>query len=61
MSAHKSKKVGRPTLPKGSAREETLRVRVTPKELEAFESAASAIGQTVSEWIRKTLNATIEA
>jgi hypothetical protein len=61
MSAPKPNKVGRPTLPKGNARDVMLRVRITPKELKAFESAASATDQTVSEWIRKTLNATIEA
>ncbi len=61
MSAPKPKKVGRPTLPKGNAREVMLRVRITPKELKDFESAASATDQTMSEWIRKTLNATIEA
>ena len=60
MPSPKPKKVGRPTLPKGNARDVMLRVRITPKELKALESAANATGQTVSEWIRKTLKATIE-
>jgi len=53
----KTKKPGRPTLPKGEAKAETLRIRVTPSELKAFGAKAKASGQTVSEWIRSTLNA----
>src|SRR5487761_457235 len=52
----KSKKAGRPPLPKGNAKAETLRVRVVPGELRAIESKAKANKQTVSEWIRSTLN-----
>ena len=45
----KPKKPGRPPLPKGSAKAGTLRVRVTPDELKAIESAASqASGETCS-------------
>ena len=54
----KPKRVGRPKLPKGSAKVGTLRIRVTPDELRAIESKAKAKKQTVSEWIRSTLNAT---
>jgi len=50
----KPKKVGRPALPKGSAKAETLRIRVTPAELRTFETTAKAHKQTVSEWIRST-------
>jgi hypothetical protein len=57
----KPKKVGRPALPKGSAKAETLRIRVTPAELRTFETTAKAHKQTVSEWIRSTLNAAMEA
>jgi hypothetical protein len=53
------KKAGRPPLPKGHARAETLRVRVTPDELRSIESVAKSKKQTVSEWIRSTLNAAI--
>jgi predicted HicB family RNase H-like nuclease len=60
-SKPKPKKVGRPALPKGSAKAETLRIRVTPSDLRAFEGLAKASKQTVSEWIRGTLNATLEA
>ncbi|MGB6874818.1 MAG: hypothetical protein WBD87_02170 [Candidatus Acidiferrales bacterium] len=55
----KKAKAGRPRLPKGLARAGTLRVRVTPEELRAIEERAKAKKQTVSEWIRSTLNAAI--
>jgi uncharacterized protein (DUF1778 family) len=57
MPKLKAKKAGRPTLPKGNARDEFIRIRVTPEELRAIESASGAKKQTVSEWIRSTLNA----
>jgi uncharacterized protein (DUF1778 family) len=57
----KPKRVGRPALPKGSAKAETLRVRVTPYELRIIEASAKAKKQTVSEWIRSTLSAALEA
>jgi predicted HicB family RNase H-like nuclease len=57
VSRQKVKKAGRPPLPKGHAKAGTLRVRVTPDELRAIESKAKAKNQTVSEWIRSTLNA----
>ena len=37
-----------------------LRVRITPDELTAVEAAAKKSNQTVSEWIRGTLNAAIK-
>lgn len=55
----KAKKAGRPPLPKGAAKVGTLRIRVTPDELQAIESKAKARKQTISEWIRSTLNATV--
>ena len=55
----KLKKAGRPPLPKGTAKVGTLRIRVIPDELRAIESKAKAKKQTVSEWIRSTLNAAI--
>jgi len=59
MPRQKVKKAGRPPLPKGTARAGTLRVRVTPDELRAIESKANAKKQSVSEWIRSTLNAAL--
>jgi predicted HicB family RNase H-like nuclease len=51
----KSKRVGRPTLPKGNAKDVMLRVRVTPYDLKAMKAMAKAKGQSVSEWTRGTL------
>jgi len=59
MPRLKVKKPGRPPLPKGQAKAGTLRVRVTPEELQAIEAKAHAKKQTVSEWIRSTLNAAL--
>lgn len=59
--AKKPKKLGRPRLPKGSAKAGTLRVRVTPDELAAIEKAAKASDQTVSEWLRVKLATLIGA
>jgi len=61
MPAPKPKKVGRPLLPKGNAKAATVRVRSMPSELRAYEMAAKAKKQSLSEWIRGTLNAAIEA
>jgi hypothetical protein len=54
--AKKTRKPGRPKLPKGASKAKFLRVRVTPDELRAFERAAKTDGKTVSEWIRSKLN-----
>ena len=53
----KPKKPGRPALPKGEAKAETLRIRVTPSELKEYGARAKASKQTISDWIRGTLNA----
>jgi len=60
-SQPKPKKPGRPALPKGAAKAETLRIRVTAAELRTFEATAKAKKQNVSEWIRSILNAAMEA
>jgi hypothetical protein len=57
--AKKAKKVGRPFLPKGQAKSHIVPVRFTTDDLKAMESAARAHNQSVSEWIRSTLNAAI--
>ena len=51
----KPKKVGRPPLPKGNAKAVMLRVRVTPDERQAIETAAKAKNQKAAEWIRSKL------
>lgn len=55
----KPKKVGRPTLPKGNAKAATVRVRSTPSELRSYEISAKAKKQSLSEWIRSTLNTAV--
>lgn len=57
----KPRKAGRPPLPKGNAKVVMLRVRVTPSERDAIETAAKASDQTVSEWLRSKLPAMIGA
>jgi predicted HicB family RNase H-like nuclease len=57
----KPKRVGRPTLPRGNAKAATIRVRSTPNELRAYEIAAKARKQSLSEWVRKTLNSAVGA
>jgi len=54
----KPKKPGRPKLPKGSAKDEMLRIRVTAEELRTIEAAAKSSDQTRSEYIRGKLLAT---
>jgi predicted HicB family RNase H-like nuclease len=55
----KPKKAGRPPLPKGDAKAEFLRIRVTPDELRAIELEAKSKKKSVSEWIRSTLYAAL--
>jgi hypothetical protein len=59
LSQQKTKKVGRPKLPKGEAKGRIVPVRFANGDLKAIEAAARANNQTVSEWIRNTLNAEI--
>ena len=59
MPRQRARKAGRPPLPEGHAKEGTLRVRVTPDELRAIAETARRAKQTVSEWIRSTLNAAL--
>ena len=59
MPKQKGRKAGRPPLPKGNAKDEFLRIRVTPDERKAIEAAAKAKKQSASEWIRSALNAAI--
>lgn len=57
----KKPKVGRPKLPKGIAKGRIVPVRFTPQAIKAVGSAARAKNQTVSEWIRSTLESAIRA
>lgn len=55
----KPNKVGRPKLPKGTAKGKIVPVRFTPEAIKAVEAAAKAQKKTISEWIRSTLNAAL--
>ena len=57
----KKRKVGRPRLPNGAAKGRIVPVRFNPEAIKAVEAAAKANKQTVSEWIRSTLEAAIRA
>ena len=61
MSQPKRKKIGRPKLPKGEAKGRIVPIRFNPADLKRIESVARASQQTVSEWIRGTVAATMEA
>ncbi len=55
----KSRKPGRPQLPKGQAKGRIVPVRFNPEDLKRVSSAAKAEGKTISEWIRSAVNAAI--
>jgi hypothetical protein len=55
----KKRKPGRPRLPKGEAKGRIVPVRFAAEELERVYRAAENAGQTVSQWIRDTLNAAV--
>jgi len=55
MPKNKAKKVGRPTLPKGKAKDIITPVRMKPIERAQFERAAKKAGLSLSGWIRQTL------
>lgn len=57
--AKKAKKAGRPKLPNGQAKGRIVPVRFTADDLKAIVAAAKASKQTISGWIRSTLNAAI--
>ena len=60
-SKPKPKKPGRPRLAKAEAKARTVLVRFRAEDVKQIETAASARNQTVSEWVRSTLLATIGA
>ncbi len=57
----KPRKPGRPMLPKNHARAGKIQARLNPDEIKRVEAAAKAKNQTISEWVRSTLLATIGA
>ncbi len=61
MATPKPKKVGRPTLPKGHAKASIVPVRFNAEDRKRVEKAAKANKQSVSQWIRSTLEANLNA
>lgn len=59
MAQQKKAKMGRPKLPKGEAKGRIVPVRFRADDLKAMEAAAKAAKQTVSEWVRSTIHATL--
>jgi hypothetical protein len=59
--AQKKAKIGRPKLPKGAAKGRIVPVRFAPDDLKAIAARARASKQNVSEWIRSTIHANLEA
>ena len=53
------RKVGRPALPKGHAKDRIVPVRFNPDLFRAITMAAKASKKSLSEWIRSTLKAAI--
>jgi hypothetical protein len=58
---NRAKKVGRPKLPKGAAKGRIVPVRFTRGDLKAMAARAKASQQNISEWIRSTIHACLEA
>jgi hypothetical protein len=57
----KPKKVGRPKMAKGQAKGKIVPIRFNAEDIKKVASAAKASNQTVSEWVRSTLYAKLEA
>lgn len=54
------RKVGRPRLPKSEAKGRIVPVRFKTEDLKAMEAKAREKDQTISQWIRSTLNAAVQ-
>jgi hypothetical protein len=61
VATQKKRKPGRPKLPEGTAKGKIIPVRFTADRIKAVESAAKAKNQTVSEWVRSTIDAALGA
>ena len=57
LSQPKAKKAGRPKMAKGHAKARIVPVRFASDSMKQIAAAAKASNQTVSEWIRSTLDA----
>jgi hypothetical protein len=61
MPMPKPKKAGRPKLPKGEAMGSVIQVRFNAQDTKGIAAAAKASKQTVSEWVRSTIHASLTA
>jgi hypothetical protein len=61
MPKPKPKKPGRPKLAKAEAKDRIMPVRFRHGDIKRIEAAAKASHKTVSEWVRSTLAAALEA
>jgi len=59
MPQPKPRKVGRPKLPKGDAKGRIVPIRFNTQDIKRIEAAAKVNKQSVSEWIRRTVNAAV--
>lgn len=57
--AQKTRKPGRPKLPRGEAMGRIVPVRFTGETLKSIEAAAKASKVSLSEWIRSTIDAAL--
>ena len=55
----KPRRVGRPALPKGHAKARIVPVRFNSELFKSVSIAAKASKQSISEWIRRTLEAAL--
>jgi predicted DNA binding CopG/RHH family protein len=61
LNLKKKSKAGRPKMPKGEAKDRIVPVRFAVDDLKAIVARAQASKQNVSEWIRSTIHAAIQA
>lgn len=60
MTQPKTRRPGRPKLPKGDAKSSIVPIRLNSEDRKRVEAAAKANNQSVSEWVRAALSAAIE-
>lgn len=61
MAERRPRKVGRPPLLQNQARNAQVMLRLRVEEKERFEGKARANSLTLSEWIRRVLNAAVDS
>jgi hypothetical protein len=61
VTSQKKRKPGRPKLPEGEAKGKIVPVRFAADRIKALEAAAKSRNQTISEWVRSTIDAALGA